>query len=213
MNGIEKITEKIVADARADAQKVMDAAYAESDEILSSATARARAVSALYDERLAKQREDADARANSASDTERRNANLAARANLIDRAFNEAHERLKSMSEDEYYAFLEKLLKSMLSDRVECDRSNAESNDEYDEIDAYELYLNSADRERFGEKLVAAAKDVTDKITLSKGSAEIDGGLVLRCGLIFLNASFDTLIAMARDKYEREVCDILYPSK
>lgn len=212
MNGIDKITEKIISDAREKAQKALDAAYAERDELISSANARARAVTSAYDERLEKQRSDAEMRAESANEQEKRNASLVARANLIERAFTEAHRRLSDMRGEEYFDFLTKLLAGTVKEREAADAAIDAGTDEYDEFDRYELMLNSRDRAEFGERLVAFAggKIGSKELALSDENADIDGGFILHWGRVYLNCSLAGLIRTARDTMEREVCDILY---
>jgi len=215
MNGIERITEKIVSDAKAEAQALLDAAYAEFDDTISSANARAGAVAAAYGERLEKQRADAAARADSAGDLEKRNASLAARANLVERAFNEAHKRVLELPENEYYAFLETLLAKTAKERAAEDLSHESGNDEYDEFDKYELLMNEKDRTAFGERLVGSLSGKIGKkeLVLSEETVEIDGGFILKWSRVDLNCSVSQLIRAARDRLEREVCAILYPQK
>ena len=213
MNGIEKITDKIIADARTDAQAVIDEARREAEEIGASAEARAEAIAKTYSARADELRADLESRTESASASERRNASLNARARLVDRVFNEARDRILAMDGEEYYAFLEGLLGRVIADRATCDAANEAGTDEYDEFDRYELSLNERDAEKYGQRLVKAfgGKAGEKKLVLSGEKAPIDGGFMLRWGQVDMNCSISGLIARSRDNCERGVCDILYP--
>ena len=213
MNGIEKITERIIADARADAERIIAEAEAEAEEIKSSGRSRAAAVSRSEAERAEKLRAELSARAESASAAERRSASLNARARLIDRAFAEAKNRILSLPEKEYGGFLEKLLAGSAAERAASDAANEAGTDEYDEFDRYELLLNARDRELYGKKLVESVggRIGEKELVLSDETCDVDGGFMLRWGRIVLNCSVSGLVARSRDLYEREVCDLLYP--
>ena len=213
MNGIEKITEKIIADARADADNVIEDAERDAEDIRAAGKARCETVKRSYDARVAALRDDLAARGEAASVAERRNASLNARARLIDRAFNEARERIALMGEDEYYAFVETLLSRVAAERTECDAANEAGTDEYDEFDTYELILNARDSAKIGKKLIDkfGGRLGTKNLVLSEETANIDGGFMLRWGQVDMNCSVSGLIARSRDLCEREVCDILYP--
>lgn len=215
MNGIEKITEKILADARADAQAVTDAARVDADDIRRASSVRVDAIRRSYEIRVEELRRDLASRAESASAAERRNASLNARARLIDRAFDEARERILLLGEDEYYAFLEGLLGKVIEERTKCDAQNEAGTDEYDEFDAYELSLNTKDLKKYGKRLIDAFKGKagSKKLVLSDQPCQIDGGFMLRWGQVDMNCSVSGLISRSRDVCERGVCEILYPRR
>ena len=214
-NGIEKITEKILADARKYADAKIAAANAEAEDIIASAQMRAESISDSYRRRISAIDAESKARAASAEEFEMRNAGLAVRAEMIGRVFSAAHDRLLAMPDDRYLGFLEKLLSGAMKERENSESAKTETLDDYDEFDKYELLLNARDRERFGEKLTEfACKASGDKpVVLSGEVADIDGGFLLRWGAVDLNCSFSQLVSRAREDMERDVCEILYPLK
>ena len=215
MNGIEKITEKILGDAYVAAAETLNAADSEAGDLIAAAESRADAIRRTYDSRCADLNAELSSRAESVSESEFRNAELIARAKLVDRVFNEAKERLLSLDEKGYYTFLSKLLKNVAAERAEADKAIAAGNDEYDDFDGYELQLNPADRARFGDKLIDSLKGKIGKkpISVSDKDCDIDGGFILRWGQVDVNCSISRLIEGARDAHERDVCAILYPTK
>ena len=88
--------------------------------------------------------------------------------------------------------------------------------------EAYEILLSKQDREKCGEALLTSArtrlvgrveKKKLDLLTLSDECAEIDGGLILRCGDVASNCSFALLFADLRRELEGEVSHALFDPK
>ena len=109
MNGIEKITQQIGADARAEAEAILAKARAEADAITddyarrcekaaADAAAKGKAAAAQREERLA-----------SVAGMEARKAALAAKQEMVTKAFDLALEKLCALPEDQYVDLLASL--------------------------------------------------------------------------------------------------------
>ena len=87
------------------------------------------------------------------------------------------------------------------------------------EPEAYEVLMNTRDRDRCGDAVLnAARRKLTGKIPDEKLSkmclcarpVEMGGGLILRCGSIESNCSLDLLFAQLREELEAEVSHALF---
>lgn len=196
MNGIEKLTEKITADAQA-----------EIDAILAEAAKKADAITADYAQRAEINAADIIAKGTSAArqreerlvamaDTERRKALLAAKQKMVDKAFDLALEKLCSLSDEEYVAMLAKLALCAVSSGCE------------------QMIFSQKDRTRIGKAVVTAVNDAlpNGSLTLSEQTRPIRGGFILNDGAIETNCSFETLIRLQRGEIAGEVAQALFSS-
>lgn len=219
MIGLEKVTGKIKADAEADARKTL----AEADE-------RCAALAAQYkeatDAELERLREASDrecqalvVRARSAAVMAKRNAILEARAAIMNEAYASAERQVRSMHAEQYLELLCKMLRTALKLQMESEEESMRLYGENISPAAYEVLLNPRDFGTYGEKLMKTFKvglgsklpvRALSKLSLSTETAEIDGGLILRCGSVEVNCSLATLLAQNRRETEVRVSRILF---
>ena len=110
MNGIEKIKGRIEADAQAEIDRVLAAAKAEAAEITAGYQAKADAEAAELagkNERAAAEREE---RLVSSAQMEARKVQLAAKQEMVEKAYALALEKLCAMPKEQYAAVLAELL-------------------------------------------------------------------------------------------------------
>ena len=221
MIGLEKVTGKILDDAKADARAVLTAA----DEDCATITARYKAETEAERERL---REASDRecqaiilRAKSSAGMATRNAILEARAAILDEAYATAEKEIREMSGDAYLELLSKMLRTALRDRLEAERDSLELYGEDISPDAYEILLSDRDRDTYGSKLLRTfgtglgsklPAEALKKLTLAPegAGADIDGGLILRCGAVETNCTLSMLLAQNRRETEARVNQILF---
>ncbi|MBE6553498.1 MAG: hypothetical protein E7666_04055 [Ruminococcaceae bacterium] len=220
VTGLEKITEKILAQARAEA-----------DAILAEANAEAERIRADYASRVATVREQIAAesehegielisRAKSASANRKRDLLLETQSRLIDEVFEGTLEGMKSQNLETYTDLLVGLLTAALSEQAKAEKESRELYGEEDMpvFSSYEVLLNARDRERCGVALIERVKkgngklpaEMLEKLVLAESTASIDGGLILRCGNIEANCSLSLLFAQLREELETEVCRVLF---
>ena len=220
MTGLEKITSRILADANAQAQAILD-----------EAAEKSRAVRAqnLADAQIAQDRLIADAeregealvvRAKSSAAMTRRNVELSAKSEMIDRAFARAMQEIYEMDRTEYAALLVSLLCKTLNAQRESERESVRLYGEDIAPAYYELMLNARDSGEVAGLVMdgvrdAAASgrisaDMLTKVHLCSEPVDIDGGLVLRCGDIETNCSFSMMLASLRPALEPRIQQILY---
>lgn len=227
MDGIEKITARIQADAQKQLGEQNAQIQAQVEAIQSEAKAKAEKE---REELLARGRKAADERLErlkSAAQMERRKLELAAKQEVVSQAFDKALDNLCSLPDEEYVALLTKLvLKAVRTGREQ-------------------LIFSQKDRNRIGKQVVVAAnealvKEVTPELpnalneskvgaflgkvvnsaaaqitgtgllSLSEETRPIRGGFILVDGAVETNCAFETLIRLQREKLEKQTADILF---
>ena len=227
MNGIEKITARIQADAQAEAS-----------QILQEGEKRAAAIEAEYRERAGNEaaalRQEGEAaaqrqleRMESAAGMEARQQILSAKQSCLEEAFERAQKKLLALPDEEYAALLARMA-------VRAAKTGRE-----------EVILSAKDRQRVGNQVVskanamlaqasapAAAKELkgskagdilskvvtganaliqgTALLTLAEETREIAGGLILRDGNVEINCAFETQLRVLRESMAAEVAAILF---
>lgn len=227
MNGIEKLTQQISADAQA-----------EIDALLADAQAKADAITADYAQRAEKaaadvlsKGEDATAqreeRLLSMAAMEGRKELLAAKQEMVSKAFDLALEKLCALPDEEYVALLAKLAVAAATTGRE------------------QLIFSQKDRTRVGKAVVTAANEIlakavapklpnevtdtkagsildkvvtgasallagTGMLTLSEQTRPIRGGFILSDGDVEVNCAFETLVRLQRSEISGDVADVLF---
>lgn len=194
MEGIEKITAKILADAKGEADRLRaetDRKVAELHAQAESQAAQESAAILAKGERAAKERLE---RLGSAAAMETRKLELAAKQEVLGQAFQLALDDLCALPEEQYIALLTALLKKASSTGRE------------------EVIFSPKDRENLGQKAVDAANAaIPAQLTLSQQTRPMDGGFILSDGDVELNCTFETLVRLQREKLEKAVVQVLFP--
>lgn len=194
MEGIEKITAKIIQDSEAEitallaqteekVKAVGEAAQAQADKESADALARGKRAAAERLERL-----------QSAAQMETRKLKLAAKQEVVSEAFDLALEKLCTLPEQDYITLLTELV-------LEASSTGRE-----------QLIFSARDRARVGKQVVVAANEAREgsQLTLSQETREMRGGFVLVDGDLEVNCAFETLIRLQREKLERDVARVLF---
>jgi len=192
----EQVVEKILAEARAEAEKITAAA----GDKCAAAEAELKSQLADYEkqtEGLAGQAgEDKKARMLATANMEIKKEYLAAKVALLDDVFNKVRDRIKALSDKEH----EDLITSLMAKAVE-------TGDEQVMIGAEEKRIDHALIKQVNRKLGPGYKG---NLSLAQDSANIDGGFILKRGKIQVNVSIEVLLAEARDKFEIELAEELF---
>ena len=202
MNGIEKITARIGEDSRKEIDELLAQARAEADEITAKARAQAQAAG---DEVLAQGRRTAENREShldSVTQMECRKAVLSAKQEVIEEAFQRAHQKLLKLPQEKYVALLAGLA-------VQASTTGKET-----------LIFSKDDHAKVGKAVVTAANEQLAKagkkskkagaLTLSEETRPMDGGFILSDGAVEVNCTFDTLIRLQRGALAGEVAKVLF---
>lgn len=198
MNGIEKITARIAAEAGAEAAEILAAARAQAEGIGAEYEKKAQEA---YQLRLRTGKVETEQRVQRLGNTARLEAKkdiLALKQELIAAAYAKAKEKLLGLPEAEYVAFL----------AAQAGKAAVDGDEE--------IVLNAADRAKVGEQVVSAAnalvkeRGLEPKLTLSDAAAAISGGLLLRKGAVEVNCALDSLVEMSRNSLDAEIAAVLF---
>jgi V/A-type H+-transporting ATPase subunit E len=198
MNGIEKITARLEADARAEIDAMNAETAAQCEEIKKQYE---KAAQDEYWKRIqagTKACEDRVQRLGSAADMEAKKFILSFKQEMVGKAFDHAAETIRSMPRSEYVAFL-------ANQAAKASVYGTE-----------ELIFNASDRDKVGADVAKAANAIlsgagkSGKLTVSGETREMSGGLVVRQGDIEVNCAIDTLVQISRSELASQVAEILF---
>lgn len=226
MNGIEKITGRIAADAQAEAERVLSGAREEAAQVTARYRAQADAECADLAAKNAKAAVEREERLVSVAQMEARKVALAAKQEMVEKAYALALEKLCAMPEEQYVQVLADLL-------VQASSTGRE-----------EAVFSPEDRERVGRAAVARANEILAKqaapdvpqggsrvtdllskvatsvtamakgtamLTLSKETRPIRGGFILKDENVEVNCTFDTLVRLQKAETAGMVAKKLFP--
>ena len=225
MNGIEKITGRITADAQAEAERVLTAAREEAAQITAKYKAEAEAEAGDLAAKNAKAAVEREERLVSVAQMEARKVQLAAKQEMVEKTYALALEKLCAMPEERYVQVLADLL-------VQASSTGRE-----------EVIFSQADRDRVGKAAVAKANEILAKqaapdvqggskvtdllskvatsvtaiakgtamLTLSKETRAIQGGFILKDENVEVNCTFDTLVRLQKAETAGMVAKKLFP--
>ena len=198
MNGIDRITDRIEADAREQAKAIIAEAEAKCAEIRKENEKKAQE---RYLELIRNGTKDCESgleRRKSAAEMDAKKSVLALKQDCVAEAFDMAKRRLADMPEDSYVGFLASLAASAAADG------------------SGEIVLSARDRERCGKAVLEranaalAAKGLIPALTLAADSREISGGLILRQGGVEVNCSIEALVEALRGPMTADVARTLF---
>ncbi len=230
MNGIEKITARIEADAKAEVAEILreaeEKAAAIREQYKAQAASEAKAAEAEGKEAARRQAE----RLESAAHMEAKKRLLAAKQDCLNEAFEKAQAQLLALPDAEYAQMLAQMA-------VRAAKTGRE-----------EILLNARDRDRVGAQVVAKANAMlaeavapgaagkaakaggkageilskvvtganaliqgTAMLTLSQETRDMAGGLTLRDGNVEVNCAFETQLRVLREEMAAQVAGILFP--
>ena len=181
MNGIEKITQRIASDAQAEIDRILGDARDEAARITANYRAQADAEAqelADKNERAAAEQEE---RLISAAQMKASRLQLAAKQEMVEKAYIQALDKLCAMPKEQYVDVLAKLL-------VEASSNGKE-----------EAVFSKEDREQVGKAAVEKANQISGKqLRLSEESLPIRGGFILKDKNVEVNCTFETLVRLQK---------------
>lgn len=227
MNGIEKITGQISADAQAQIDALTAGAKAEAAHISTDCAAKAQAEGEEILRRgkeTAAQREE---RLGSVAALEGRKTVLAAKQEMVSRTFDRALERLCALDDEAYVSLLASLaVKAARTGREQVIFAPKDRNrvgkavvTKANELLAKQVApklpeeLGETKAGAFLDRLVTNASALlagTGMLTLAEGTRPMKGGLILSDGDVETNCSFEALIRVKHDGLAHEVAETLF---
>lgn len=198
MEGMEKIKERILEDARREADKIIRGAEKEAQNILDHAkkTARQRK-KALY-EKAQKDSQEARRKTLAMAELEMRKGLLAVKQKMVDTAFERALEKLRNLEGKDY----ENMIMGMMEKAVETGNE--------------EIILSPNDLKKFKPEFLSTVnqrlskKGIKSNLKIAEETRNIQGGFILKGKGVEVNNSFESIIRMERDEIESQVAAILF---
>lgn len=184
MGNEQKIVDKILADAHAEAEAVLAEAKKEADAIVAEAEDRSEKEMASLLKLAEAEAAKAAAKEISGADMQAKKSVLAKKQEILTGVINEAIEGLQALSGGEY-------IKTVVS-MVE----NAETGEE--------IIISSKEREALSAVLAEKGYTVSNEIR------DIGGGFIVKKGEIEYNYSFDSIISVEREAVEQAAAKILF---
>ncbi|MGI6118929.1 MAG: V-type ATP synthase subunit E [Bilifractor sp.] len=201
MAGVDTIIQQILDDANEKASGIIREAEEKAKAVTDAAEADVRKEMKRAQSLSEKESKDYEARVRSQIGMQKRQRLLAARRERVAEVIDRAYEQLKNLDADRYFSILENQI-----------GRNAHAEDG-------EILLNRRDRERmpadFEKRADAIARKKGGSLKLSKESAEIEDGFVLRyhsagLGDIDENCTFRALFEEKKEDLTDLACQILW---
>ncbi len=192
----EQVVEKILADAKAEAEKIKK-----------QADDQDAAEQAKLTEQLDEYKKQTELLAKKAGEDEKSHVLAAARMDiakeylaekrkLLDEVFEQARRQLQDLPDDEYRA----LIKKLLLDAVE-------TGDEEVVVDTKEKRIDREFIKKINSELASSKKG---NLRLSNQKQDIGAGFILKRGKIKTNVSMEVLLGQARKELEIELAKELF---
>ena len=194
----EKLRQKIIADAEAEAGRIVEEGRTQAGKIKAEADAEIARIASDFGQKAKAQAEEYIRRQISLRELEARKAVLTEKGNLIDEVFAKALEELRQRDRKGGYSLTRELLLGAV------------------EVGDEEIVLSPEDKSAIGGTFVEDLNKELRKagkrgeVKIASDTRDISGGFVLRRGRAETNGSFDTLLAMLRDEIETEIAEILF---
>lgn len=195
MNGIDKITQRITEDIDREIAGIQAQAQEQADAITAEYAARTEKESGAILARGQAAAAEREERLTSMAQMEAKKALLAAKQEMLTRAFDQAMNQLCSMPEADYVKLLAELA-------VKASVTGEET-----------VILSQKDHDQIGKAVVAAANEAlgsNGKLTLAEQTRPIMGGLILCDEAVEVNCTFETLVRLQKTAAAGEVSDILF---
>lgn len=192
MNGLERITSRIEAESKSEIEAILEAGREEISHIVEGWLERIETESNELEEHIKQEMAERAERIQSAAEMDARKTILAAKQEMVEAAYNLAIEKLCKLRGEKKIQLLADLLTRASSTGTE------------------EAVFSAADQED-GAKAVEKANAVSGKkLKVSKDSAPIRGGFILRDKNVEVNCAFETLVRLQKTETAGAVAKILF---
>ncbi len=192
MDGQQKIIDKIISDATAEAGEILSEAVKKAEEIVEKSRGEAQAEYDAFVKKAQKSGEETVKRRLTVSELEVKKIVLSAKKQAVDNAFDAAAERLCSLPKDEYVALVGAMIASAASD------GDVVTVAEKDKKLFTKAYFSEIS-EKIGKKLI-----------LSDTFGDFSGGVILSGHGVDKNLTFESELKLLRDEIEPEVAKIMF---
>lgn len=196
MAGLEKILQKIEADATGSCEQILAEAKAESDRIFAAARIEGERLRKEFIEKSIKEDQNALRLAHSQVESDRKKALLVTKTGIVNETIDRALQKLKSLPVDEYFSLMMDLVK------------------QYSLPGEGTLRFAKKDLERlpkdFETNLNKVLNDQSKTIVVSPEPIAIDGGVVIQYKDIEQNCTLNSLFDVNLDAIKDRLYEQLF---
>jgi V/A-type H+-transporting ATPase subunit E len=198
MSNLDNLTSRIIKDAEVKNIEILNEATIKADEIIKKKIEEANKKASSILEKAEIESINIKERIISKTDLEIRNKKLLAKQKIIEKVFEMAKEKLRSMSPEEFNEFVKSSIMSLSIDGDE------------------EIIINVKDREKLPDKFLVdlnkllIADGKLGSLKFNVKTYEIDGGFIISKNGIEINNSFEELVNSLKYELEYEVGKILF---
>lgn len=199
MTGLEKITDRILAEAGAQADEIREKAEEEAGAVLREAKESLLRLREEAENREALVKKELETRARSSASLKKRQLILSAKQDIIREQIERAHQSLLEMEPEEYFSLIEQMVRQFSLPR--------EGEIRFSERDLKRL------PDGFDKRLEQAAAERGGSLKTGSEPASVDGGFLLDYGGIEENCSFQALLAAKRDECSDQIQKLLFETE
>lgn len=221
MNNLERILDRIKADADCEIQKIRDAAEMRVGSIQNDTNARLDIINRRAEEAAMKEYQSVLARAESRGVMAEKDIILKAKSELIDKVYRDAESFILNLPADKYAEVMSGLLADAVISRMttvtEMTEVFADENFAAEGKVPFEVLLPEEHKKKFGRPIISGAekriaeKELTvPKIKLSKDCAPIHGGFIVKYGDVQTNCSVSAMIDSLKERTYAVVASVLF---
>ncbi|HQA59739.1 MAG: V-type ATP synthase subunit E [Tepidanaerobacteraceae bacterium] len=198
MEGIAKIKERILEEAREEKEKIISDANAQAQNIVKQYEQKAKDILDDILEKAGKTAEEKRRRILSMAQLENRKQLLLAKQQIIDEVFERAKTSLKNVPLEKYQTLIENMLLSSVITGNE------------------EIIIAEHDKNRITPDFIQKINNTLSgmgkqgNLRISKTYGNMIGGFVLKSQDLEINSTFDSLIDIEREELETEIAKILF---
>ena len=198
MNGIEKITARLAAEAEEEVKAILAEADSKCAVIKAGYDKKAEALRASLEEEKLREKKSNDERLESSLLMQEKKEILSQKQELLEEVFALAKKKILEQSGEDYTAFL-----AHEASEAACHGCGS-------------IIMNPEDKKKFGSAVLKKANDllrekgVGGELTLDEETRPIEGGIILRNGAVEVNCTVDTLLSLCRSEMASEVAAILF---
>lgn len=198
INGIDKIKERILEDAKLEAKKIIEDANIKIDEVKKNSEAKAATIKEKLNKDYEVKKSDLKRRMLSVAQLDMRKDTLQAKQSMIDKVFAQCLKTVSEMPAAEYRAIIEDLLLQTIQT----------GNEEiiFSKLD--DARLDSNFIAGVNSRLTSMGKKGEVKVAQEKGT--FNGGFILRAGGVEINSTFEAILRLAREEIESQVAQMLF---
>lgn len=198
MGGVNSIKDKILEDARIDAERIIQEAEEKALALKGEKGQQADILKKRFIEENNEKAKERNRRMLAVAQLEMRKGILAVKQEMIDKVLIETLKAIEAMPAEQY----RQIIADMLEDSVVTG--------------AEQVIFSNKDQKRLDEEFLA---EVNNRLKLKgkKGNLKLvpergsfNSGFVLIAGGIEINNSFESIIRMSRDRLESEIAQILF---